>query len=116
MSDVQQDCSDLESQNREYLLELDSMRNELFELQRQLEGSGKACKLIKIPYGTDEPIQVVFEGGCGEIRNYIAEYEQDPEQSKRCSFMVIAGSILPADKWAPIDSPFVYEPSEKKIG
>jgi len=116
MINAEQNCSELQSQNQEYVLQLDALRNELFQIQQRLDGSGEACKLVRMPYGTDEPIEIVFEGSCADIKNYILQYEHNPSQSKRCSFIVITGNILSADKWAPINAPFAYEPAEKKIG
>jgi hypothetical protein len=70
------------------------------------------CKLLLIPYGADESINVVFEGSCSQISEYVRKYEQNPETSKRCSFIAIAGNVLSATKWAPIDQ-VSYEPLTK---
>jgi len=67
------------------------------------------CKLLLIPYGADEGINIAFEGSCSQITEFVRKYEQDPETSKRCSFVAIAGDVLPATKWAPIDQ-VSYEP------
>lgn len=116
MDEAEQDCSELQTKNQEYVLWMDEMRNELFQMQQTLDGSGRACKLVRMPYGTDDPIEVVFEGSCADIKNYILQYEQDSNQSKRCSFIVITGNVIPADKWAPINAPIEYTPSDKKLG
>jgi len=70
------------------------------------------CRLLLIPYGSDESIDVVFEGSCEQIKDFVRKYEQNPEKSKRCSFVAFAGSVIPATEWAPIDQ-FAYEPLTK---
>lgn len=70
------------------------------------------CKLLLIPYGADESINIVFEGTRKDIRDYICKYEHNPETSKRCSFVAINGNVLSATEWAPIDQ-VSYEPLTK---
>jgi hypothetical protein len=81
--------------------ELNTLNNRLSEFDK--------CKLLLIPYGSDESIDIIFEGSRNQIKEYVRKYEQTPETSKRCSFLTIAGSVVPAAEWAPIDQ-VSYEP------
>lgn len=81
--------------------ELNTLNNRLAEFNK--------CKLLLIPYGSDESIDIIFEGSRSQIKEYVRKYEQNPETSKRCSFLTIAGSVVPATEWAPIDQ-VSYEP------
>lgn len=70
------------------------------------------CRLLRIPYGANESIDIAFEGSCEQIKEFVRKYEINPETTKRCSFVAFAGSIIPATEWAPIDQ-VAYEPLTK---
>lgn len=82
--------------------------NELDKMQRLCVEPNKLT-LLSIPYGVDESISILCVGDCDQIRAFVQKYEQDPQKSKRCSFLVISGSVIPVSDWAPIDQ-LSYEP------
>lgn len=82
-------------------------------MSENTEPQQEVLKLLYIPYGSDEELKVVFEGTCIQIKEYLRNFEQDKNQSKRCSFIALSGNVIPANLWAPMDS-IVYEPLDRK--
>jgi hypothetical protein len=84
------------------------------EIQRisKLAINPDKCQLLAIPYGTNDAVNIAFEGSTDQIREFVRRYEQNPEASKRCVFIVIKGNVIPITQWAPIEQ-LAYEPETK---